>query len=888
MSSPVPHTELLSPAGDWDCLRAAVANGADAVYFGLPRFNARQRATNFQPDELDKVVDFLHDHNVRAYVAFNTLIFPDELDEAGGYVRAIARSGADAVIVQDLGLAELIRGIAPTLPIHASTQMTLTEARGIELVRALGVQRVILARELSLAQIAAIRSQTDVQLEVFVHGAMCISVSGQCQASNVLFGKSGNRGQCGQPCRLPYELVVNPGSEGGAREMSNAKCQMPNEQQAESDLAFGNQHLAFPLLSPRDLAGWDRVGQLVALGVAGLKIEGRLKDATYVAAATAAYRAALDAALAGEKFELSADHRRALAMTFSRGWTHGYLDGVDHQQLVSGAGGRSGRAGKSRGLLVGTVAGVTPGSVIVQLDDSEDQTPIAPGDGVVFDEGLDEGHEQGGRIFAVRPYVDRGKRTGISIHQRPGTAVPGTSVSGASRGQRRGEHSVRLVELEFGRDAIRASDIRVGTPVLKTSDPQLRKRIEATFSREVIAIPDSRRTPLIVRVEAAVGRPVRLIVRDSAGHVAEETADTPAERAIKHPLTVEQLREPFSRLVNTPFRVETIEVSPPEGDPNADIAIMVPKSVLNDLRRRAVESLIAQRRESARHAVNVAQPPSAVSRPLSANRQRLKTGLGILVRSRGQLGAVLAWRTRQQGDPLAVIYCDLADHPEQSAAVADCRQARVPVGLATTRIVTPGDDAQLESIVEAAPDAVLVRNLAALDYLRPHLSAAALIGDWSLNVANGIAASWLFDAGLDCVTPACELTTAHVAAMLSAIPPERIEVMLHHHPAMFHTQHCVLAASSGRGRDSSSCGRPCRGHAPGEVLLVDRMGERMAVLFDAGCRSTVYACRPVFEQANAGELLPAGVRRFRVELLTEPPDAIGPLLDRCAEAISPA
>src|SRR5437016_3006035 len=202
-----PRPELLAPAGDWDGLRAAVANGADAVYFGLPRFNARHRATNFTADELPRVIEFLHVHNVRGYVAFNTLIFADELPEAVKWLKAIAEAGADAVIVQDLGLAILAKGIAPTLSVHASTQMTLTEPRGIEFARrALGIERVILARELSAAEVEKVARETRVPVEVFVHGALCVAYSGQCLTSEALGGRSANRGQCAQARRLPHQL----------------------------------------------------------------------------------------------------------------------------------------------------------------------------------------------------------------------------------------------------------------------------------------------------------------------------------------------------------------------------------------------------------------------------------------------------------------------------------------------------------------------------------------------------------------------------------------------------------------------------------------------------------------------------------------------------------
>ncbi|HUB25543.1 MAG TPA: peptidase U32 family protein, partial [Tepidisphaeraceae bacterium] len=261
--------ELLSPAGDWEAMRAAVVNGADAVYFGLSNFNARFRAANFSLEELPNVMQFLHAHNVRGYVAFNTLIFSEELEEAAQFVRAIASAGADAVIVQDLGLAELIGRICPSLAVHGSTQMTLTEPLGIEFVRKLGVRRAILARELSKEDIGRIAAESDLPLEVFVHGALCVAYSGQCLTSESLGGRSANRGQCAQACRLPYDLFV----DGDRRDLGEMKY----------------------LLSPQDLAAMDCVGDLARLGISCIKIEGRLKSAQYVAAATQTYRAAVDA-----------------------------------------------------------------------------------------------------------------------------------------------------------------------------------------------------------------------------------------------------------------------------------------------------------------------------------------------------------------------------------------------------------------------------------------------------------------------------------------------------------------------------------------------------------------------------------------------------------------
>lgn len=368
--------ELLSPAGDADALRAAVANGADAVYFGLSDFNARHRATNFTLAELPETMRYLHEHGVRGYVTFNTLIFSDELPQAVEYLIGIVRAGADAVIVQDLGIARLVQQLAPGFAVHGSTQMTLTEARGIEFVKEIGVDRVILARELSLREIERITQGTKVPVEVFVHGALCVAYSGQCLTSEAIGGRSANRGQCAQACRQPYELLV----DDAVRDLG--------------DKAY--------LLSPQDLAAYDLIDDLAKLGVCSVKIEGRLKSAHYVAATTQTYRAALDAAREQRPFSLSQQEELDLAQSFSRGFSHGFLSGVNHQELVQG------RFPKNRGVRIGTVVEVTSRGVVVSLaeelaeltSDSE-SLPIKAGDGVVFDEGHPEQDEQGGRVYGI-------------------------------------------------------------------------------------------------------------------------------------------------------------------------------------------------------------------------------------------------------------------------------------------------------------------------------------------------------------------------------------------------------------------------------------------------------------------------------------------------------
>ena len=216
----MPHDltpELLSPAGNWDCARAAVAAGADAIYFGMPRFNARLRADNFTEHDLAPLMEFLHRRGVKGFVAMNTLIFSNELEDAEAQLRLIAEAGVDALIIQDLGLAKLAREIAPGVELHASTQMTITSPDGLAFIETLfPMERAVLARELSVKEIERFQSSriTDhrsllTPLEVFVHGALCVAYSGQCLTSESLGQRSANRGECAQACRMPYELLVD-------------------------------------------------------------------------------------------------------------------------------------------------------------------------------------------------------------------------------------------------------------------------------------------------------------------------------------------------------------------------------------------------------------------------------------------------------------------------------------------------------------------------------------------------------------------------------------------------------------------------------------------------------------------------------------------------------
>jgi len=353
--------EIMSPAGYWPQLRTAIEAGADSVYFGLKHFTARAKV-GFDLGELPEVFATLHRRGVKGFVTFNTLVFEHEFDEAARVLTAIAESGADAVIVQDVGILKLAREIAPGLEIHASTQMSVSSAEGVRLAQSLGASRVTLARELSLEQVRAIRAATDCELEIFVHGALCVAYSGQCFSSEAWGGRSANRGQCAQACRLPYELMV----DGAAKPLADARY----------------------LLSPGDLYALEQIPDIVQIGISAIKIEGRYKDSDYVALTTRAYRQAVDDAWAGRPGHAD---KQTLEQVYSRGLGAHFLTGTNHQAVVQG------RAPRHRGVLMGKVARVTEQGVIV-----EPVSALKPGDGVVFDAAdwrSPQEPEEGGRVF---------------------------------------------------------------------------------------------------------------------------------------------------------------------------------------------------------------------------------------------------------------------------------------------------------------------------------------------------------------------------------------------------------------------------------------------------------------------------------------------------------
>ena len=309
--------ERLAPVGGEEQLRAAVENGADAVYMGGRMFNARVNAGSFGGDRLKESVRYAHSKGVKVYITLNTLVKDEELEEAVQVARECYLAGVDALIVQDFGLGSLLRQYVPAMELHLSTQGTVYDLDGVLQAKEMGFERVVLARETPFEQIKAIARATDVPLEIFVHGALCMCYSGQCQMSRFQGGRSGNRGGCAQPCRLPYEIL---------------RGEKPVLDKGEKRAVFSKYRL-----SPKDMCTIDNLGEFAEAGVASLKIEGRMKSPEYVAVVVGIYRKYLDLYARDGWYEVSREDREALQQIFNRGsFTDGYLWKNPRRTILSG------------------------------------------------------------------------------------------------------------------------------------------------------------------------------------------------------------------------------------------------------------------------------------------------------------------------------------------------------------------------------------------------------------------------------------------------------------------------------------------------------------------------------------------------------------------------
>jgi len=657
LTSRIHCPELLAPAGDWLCARAAVENGADAIYFGIEKFNARMRAENFTTSQLPELMAFLHERGVKGYVTLNTLVFTSELKEAEETLRLIIAAGVDAAIVQDVGLCRLIRQISPDFPIHASTQMTITSGAGVRFAQQLGCSVAVLARECSLVEISKIQQELNpgsqpnqdntppFPLEVFVHGALCVAYSGQCLTSEALGGRSANRGECAQACRMPYQLIADG-----------------------QEVSLGDRKY---LLSPQDLAGINLIPQLAQAGVSSLKIEGRLKTPEYVANVTRNYRRALNRLSDSSAIPVldpadpaARKTQYDLEMAFSRGLHTGWLQGINNQRLVHA------RFGKKRGVLLGAVTRVTRQEVFALIHE-----PLKAGDGVVFDNGNPADPEEGGRIYFVDPF---GKET----------------------------------RLKFGPGSLNLQRLNPGDRIWKTSDPELEQDLRLSFKPG----PPKFRRPVHAQIQGQLGTPLTLTLRDESGCLVEVQSKVPLTAAQQRPLESTFLTEQLGRMGNTPLRLASLDCRIPN---NLMLPVSELNQLRREACEKLLQIRTAGRRWSlnptsplqleppAAPAIAVQIPPTII--PLVRSLPQLDATLA--------LGYKLIYCELE--DPKK--YRDAVQFFRQYTSQQPASPAQAQgIFIAPPRIFKPGEEWVLKIVESAQPDGFLIRNHQHLEYFRHH------------------------------------------------------------------------------------------------------------------------------------------------------------------------
>lgn len=497
--------ELLSPAGDFECLKAAVQNGADAVYFGASSFSARAFAANFDDDILEKAITYAKLRGVKTNLALNTLIKNDEMNEAIEIAQKAYSYGIDAIIVQDLGLARYLIKHFPDLAIHASTQLSVHNLDGVLKLQEMGFSRVVLSRELSLQEIEHICKNSNVEIEVFVHGALCISYSGQCLFSSMIGGRSGNRGQCAQPCRLPYELISSD------TDITSSKLKKQN------DSSFHTIDKGY-LLSPRDLCGLDYLPELIKAGVSCLKIEGRMKTPEYVATVTRIYRKYLDMAL-NSKFDKQIDistDKHDLLQVFNRGgFSNGHLSSSPNKDLIFK------EKSNNMGIFLGRVSNFNPNKGHITFTTAD---TLAVGDKI----GIEN------------------KKHETSLYTISELMINNKNVPKVSSG-----NTVKIGRMK--------GDISVGYKIYKISDKQLTSSALETINKE------NRKASLSCKLTVKKDLPIELTVFDNYGITVNVTSNVIPEPALNSPISKDRLIAQISKTNNTPFKFDNIEIDLDDG-----------------------------------------------------------------------------------------------------------------------------------------------------------------------------------------------------------------------------------------------------------------------------------------------------------------------------------
>lgn len=785
------QVELLAPAGNMAALHAAVAGGADAVYLGFETFNARRGADNFTLETLREACGFAHLRGVSVYVTMNTIILPDEVGEALECVRQAYRAGADGFIVQDIGLAAEISRTLPEASLHLSTQMNTHNLAGVRAAARLGAERITLAREVSLDEIAllcAAAAEEGMEVEVFAHGALCVCYSGQCFMSSMIGGRSANRGMCAQACRLPYEL---------------------QNKALQKSLPSPGDHL----LSPQDLCTVDRVDDLVAAGVASLKIEGRMKSPEYVFAVTSVYRKALDAALAKENAAITDADRDRLTDAFSRGFTTAYLDGKRGNDIMSY------QRPNNRGLFLGRVDEVRDGAAYLKSAHA-----LTEGDVLEF------WTRKGNGTLTLGPVrTDKKGRYHLPLEGKTRTVKAGDRV-----------FRVRSAEAAFEDDAREPRVPLVGTATLHIGEP-LRMEFHPAAEADIEGAP---------RTTLAVARRLQAAFPDGVSGVAE---GAPVEAARTRAVSFDDVAAHIDRLGNTPYQLVNLTIDMDDG-------VGIGFSALHGVRAAALD-VLTEALTAEGHGRTL--PRTTPREPLPAARP---TGCRVAVTVTNPACARAAKRAGAH-----IIYVPALNYRRGEAVIAGqknaaAEQAGYPKGCIP--IMPVADHEAVGGAREAVVDAdvwkyaaegkpLLAESLGAME--RASEEGALLDVGSHVPITNQLSLAVASEFGAARVWLSPELTLRQIEEVAKDAPVE-LGVLLIGAQELMVTEHCMLMSQGPCDENCAECPRRKSPH-----VLKDRKGYEFPVVTDAMGRSHLYNAVELDIASSMPELLAAGISSYMVD-----------------------
>ncbi len=830
--------ELLAPAGSNEALHAAVENGAAAVYLGGKLFNARAQADNFDGDGLKRALEYAHAKGVSIYLTMNTLVSDDEIEQALSFAAEARNAGIDGMIVQDLGLAGALRRIMPDVPLHGSTQMTIYDIDGVRALEKMGFSRVVLARELTLCEASEIARSTALDIEVFVHGALCVCYSGQCLMSSMIGGRSGNRGTCAQPCRLPYTLTS--GSYFNGRNSNNKKR--------------GNDKSQQYLLSPKDMCSLEYMPAIVRSGIHSLKIEGRMKSPEYVATVVRIYRKYLDMALEAdntgdaeiERLDIEPTDMHDLLQIFNRGgFSNGYLYGKTGIDMMSYL------KPNNSGIYLGSVRDYDQRTQTVNLRLEND---ISIGDGVeIWAGGFDS---PGGTVTSIANYeMNIGKNRSPHFAQQKVQIDKKTASKGdfVSIGKFRG-------------------NIKQGMGIYKTSDIALLKKASEAFAGDKL-----KKVNINGRFILKANSPVVISVEDMDGNSASAEGTVLPERAINRPISVERAKDQLNRTGSTPFVFTKLDVEMEDG-------LSIPISEINEVRRNALELLLKKRQNrygNVRSDEGISARVNEVAEQISCGRNKK---IKNRVQGNGQISIyIYKWSdavdySRLGADRLYLPFT--ATYKEGFKNTTDTLRSFGIEVYAWIPSITRGNCGKLiESFITGKDyenyDGVLAANTGTIQRLSG-IEGLRLACDISMNLYNSFSLNKVYHIGVESAAISPELSMQQIAGLTGEDIPA-IEAAVYGRLPLMTSEYCPVGCVEGDFSSSRRCSASC---AKNEYRLKDRLGVEFPVLCDKlDCRSTILNSRVLFIPELLNRLRCSGVDIFRLYMWDEEPDSIREIVD---------